>query len=723
MPAAWLPDAGSHVFFCPDPWATPGGAGWEVAEVTSVAGSVLTLATPLAGTYAAGGCCWEVLCGKLQVDASEDLTGATARYGLSVSAYRGAVVPYSSAVPTIGDSTGSIGSVEDPYRVPVTELPPTLSRVVLLDSNLYVPAAQLLALNPVGGPVTSARSPFWEISEDDGATWIDPTGSEQTVIEETTAGYWRLRMPFNAEVLCRFTITWWGRAVVSGAITIPAVTVERTMRYLQERYHEVTGSMATWPNRTDGHAPGDYPADGFYAADIVGSPTREAALWEAIRQVCRQSTFYAQYLTTTGAVTGGLATGVVAPETNAGTSTWTWSPGGGFISPSYLAPLNALTALPTAVTSANVTIWRRNIAIYALTLHKTFRRTEQANRLSKVGLASQASGDMKPVILTTGGLGDVASGNYGMATPVFDAGRNIGIATVINPASVTTYAWGQTYNAPGAVELSSTSGSLQVDLTAGTASTTLSDRDLCDLPSLANAIRNQTRPIDLWVASQMSGPTTAALAGYTGILSDPVPLQAILVADLNALVNGASIYSSGRFAGVTLRSATSTLLATSPTGDDLKRLNRLLLEDAYPQVARSLNAGEASVYLSTYYFGYSLSQIGVVGQDGLTPYHTLTPTDITDVYYVGSGAPINIPAPAPGAHTKFALLATVPADSSYTSPVYCGTTSAPFFWLDVFNTTSRPLRDLHCEVVGMTIRWRSPDVQSMHWNHYLHVSA
>lgn len=51
---------------------------------------------------------------------------------------------------------------------------------------------------------------------------------------------------------------------------------------------------------------------------------------------------------------------------------------------------------------------------------------------------------------------------------------------------------------------------------------------------------------------------------------------------LSAIVDGPSIYEPQRFAHVTLRPCTKALATGNPTGDELRRLNHLLLEDAYP---------------------------------------------------------------------------------------------------------------------------------------------
>ena len=65
--------------------------------------------------------------------------------------------------------------------------------------------------------------------------------------------------------------------------------------------------------------------------------------------------------------------------------------------------------------------------------------------------------------------------------------------------------------------------------------------------------------------------------------------MAALVKDLNQVISGPSIYEQARFRGVVLRPETEQLLKQNPGGRQLARLNKLLLEDAYPaELAREL---------------------------------------------------------------------------------------------------------------------------------------
>ena len=63
---------------------------------------------------------------------------------------------------------------------------------------------------------------------------------------------------------------------------------------------------------------------------------------------------------------------------------------------------------------------------------------------------------------------------------------------------------------------------------------------------------------------------------------DPASLQAALLQDLNELLADTSIHERQRFEGVTLHSETQKLLSQNPQGEAPVRLNRLLIEDAYP---------------------------------------------------------------------------------------------------------------------------------------------
>ncbi len=87
-----------------------------------------------------------------------------------------------------------------------------------------------------------------------------------------------------------------------------------------------------------------------------------------------------------------------------------------------------------------------------------------------------------------------------------------------------------------------------------------------------------------YVREHLSPATWTALAHYGGARADATPLLTVLTNDLNRLVHGPLIYQPQRFSGIPLRPKTQKLLADAPAGGErLAMLNRLLLEDAYPE--------------------------------------------------------------------------------------------------------------------------------------------
>jgi len=112
---------------------------------------------------------------------------------------------------------------------------------------------------------------------------------------------------------------------------------------------------------------------------------------------------------------------------------------------------------------------------------------------------------------------------------------------------------------------------------------TFSAGDVLDLQSFASKLNQPAEALSAYLQTNLSAATEAALANYKGAGSDPAPLLTNLVQSLNSLVSGQSIYAPQRFAGMSLHPETQKLLALNPSGPELLRLNRLLLDDAYPK--------------------------------------------------------------------------------------------------------------------------------------------
>ena len=115
---------------------------------------------------------------------------------------------------------------------------------------------------------------------------------------------------------------------------------------------------------------------------------------------------------------------------------------------------------------------------------------------------------------------------------------------------------------------------------SGPPSLRFAEDDLLDLPSLAAKLQ-QSDQLAEYLHGRLSAETRKLLSNYGGGLD--TKLKEALVQDLNAMVLGPAIYDADRFSGVELREETQELLDRSPQGEELARLNRHLLEDAFPK--------------------------------------------------------------------------------------------------------------------------------------------
>jgi serine/threonine protein kinase len=103
-----------------------------------------------------------------------------------------------------------------------------------------------------------------------------------------------------------------------------------------------------------------------------------------------------------------------------------------------------------------------------------------------------------------------------------------------------------------------------------------------DFPGLSNLVQrlgSGSDPVSRFLWSQFPPETQNAL---TNAEAKPETLQRALADGLNRVLRDKSIFEPQRFARVSLSEETRRLLAQNPQGDDLIRLNRLLLQDAYP---------------------------------------------------------------------------------------------------------------------------------------------
>ena len=101
------------------------------------------------------------------------------------------------------------------------------------------------------------------------------------------------------------------------------------------------------------------------------------------------------------------------------------------------------------------------------------------------------------------------------------------------------------------------------------------------IAQLAVKLKNSTS-LSQFIKNQFLAGTRTLLDNYTSGMPS-AELQAALMWELNQIMRGASIYDVARFSGIALSAEKQNLRDSHPQGEDLVRLNRLLLEGAYPE--------------------------------------------------------------------------------------------------------------------------------------------
>jgi uncharacterized protein (TIGR03663 family) len=131
-------------------------------------------------------------------------------------------------------------------------------------------------------------------------------------------------------------------------------------------------------------------------------------------------------------------------------------------------------------------------------------------------------------------------------------------------------------------------------------SSTFSADEIKDLSRFVSRLKGHSDPVSAFLWQGLSNPEQALLTNYPLSAASSFQLKETLVQALNKLVGGKSLYERERFQGILLRRETARLMGQSPTGANLARLNRLLLEDAYPpELSRNLLSDPVSQFLTS----------------------------------------------------------------------------------------------------------------------------
>ena len=131
-------------------------------------------------------------------------------------------------------------------------------------------------------------------------------------------------------------------------------------------------------------------------------------------------------------------------------------------------------------------------------------------------------------------------------------------------------------------------GWLQIENSA----TTLGSGGITDATAFIGRLANGGDAMSAFLRGRLQDSVKADLAAYSASAPNAKTVVSALVKDLNQVISGPPIYDRARFSHLVLRPETAALLRQNPSGQQLARLNKLLLEDAYPaELAPSASTG------------------------------------------------------------------------------------------------------------------------------------
>jgi hypothetical protein len=120
-------------------------------------------------------------------------------------------------------------------------------------------------------------------------------------------------------------------------------------------------------------------------------------------------------------------------------------------------------------------------------------------------------------------------------------------------------------------------GWLQIENSA----TSLSAGQITDQAAFVGKLASGSDAVSAFLRGQLEDSVKVSLATYLTSNADAKTVMSTLVKDLNQIISGPSIYDKARFSNIALRPETEELLKQNPHGQQLARLNKLLLEDIY----------------------------------------------------------------------------------------------------------------------------------------------
>ncbi len=161
--------------------------------------------------------------------------------------------------------------------------------------------------------------------------------------------------------------------------------------------------------------------------------------------------------------------------------------------------------------------------------------------------------------------------------------------TILRMAAASVAGLGSTHAAPASLFDGKTlNGWTQIENSA----TSLSSGGITGPASLAARLTTATDALSLFLRARLTDSLKSDLAAFSPSAPNAKAVISALVKELNQIISGPPIYDKTRFAAIAPGPETAQLLKQSPSGQELARLNKLLLEAAYPEeLAKSVSTG------------------------------------------------------------------------------------------------------------------------------------
>ena len=122
--------------------------------------------------------------------------------------------------------------------------------------------------------------------------------------------------------------------------------------------------------------------------------------------------------------------------------------------------------------------------------------------------------------------------------------------------------------------------------------TSLSAAGIKDPATFATWLSDGTDAMSVYLRTRLPESLKKDLSGWQPAAPTAKTVMDALIKALNQIIAGPGIYDKDRLTGIVLRKETAEFIVQQPTGPHLARMNKLLLEDAYPEeLAQSATTG------------------------------------------------------------------------------------------------------------------------------------